>query len=54
MKVFAAEINAPYTRKKIKNMHLFPTEKVPFESYLANGAEQRQTHNPKSHKYINK
>ena len=54
MKVSTAEINAPYTRKKNKNTHLFPTEKVPFESYLAIGARRRQTHNPKSHKYINK
>ena len=34
MKVSAAEINVPHTRKKSKNTHLFPTEKVPFESYL--------------------
>ena len=54
MKVSAAEIIVPYTGKKIKNTHLFPTEKVPFESYLAIGTERRQTHNPKSHKYINK
>ena len=39
MKVSAAEINAPYTRRKQQNTHLFPTEKVPFESYLANGAK---------------
>ena len=40
MKVSAAEINAPHTRMKIKNTHLFPTEKVPLESYLANGANR--------------
>ena len=40
MKVSAAEINAPYTRRKQQNTHLFPTEKVPFESYLANGANR--------------
>ena len=40
MKVSAAETNAPHTRMKIKNTHLFPTEKVPFESYLANGANR--------------
>ena len=40
MKVSAAEINAPHTRKKFKNTRLFPTEKVPFESYLANGANR--------------
>ena len=50
MKVSTAEINAPHTRKKNKNTHLFPTEKVPFESHLTNGAERRQTHNLKSHK----
>jgi hypothetical protein len=43
MKVSAAEINAPHTRKKIKNTHLFPTEKVPFESHLANGAKSALT-----------
>ena len=40
MKVSAAEINAPHARKKFKNTHLFPTEKAPFESHLANGANR--------------
>ena len=40
MKVSAAEINAPHARKKFKNTHLFPTEKVPFESHLANGTNR--------------
>ena len=46
MKVSAAEIIAPYTRKKIKNTHLFPTEKVPFESHLANGANRQENAQP--------
>ena len=46
MKVSAAEINAPHTKKKTKNMHLFPTEKAPFESYLATGANWQETAQP--------
>ena len=46
MKVSAAEINGPYTGKKNKNTHLFPTEKVPFESYLANGSNRHYPHTP--------
>ena len=42
MKVSAAEIIAPHTRKKNKNTHLFPTEKVPIESYLANGVNRQR------------
>ena len=55
MKVSAAEINAPYTRKNTQNTHPFPTEKGIFESYLATA---QIGINPPSlqvrHKYINK
>ena len=46
MKVSAAEINAPYTRKNTQNTHPFPTEKGIFESYLAIGTERRQIPHP--------
>ena len=53
-KVSAAEINGPYTGKRNKNTHPFPTEKAPFESYLVTGTAGRKIHNLTSHKYINK
>ena len=40
MKVSAAEINAPYTRRKQQNTHPFPTEKGILRFYLANGANR--------------
>ena len=46
MKVSAAEINAPHTRRKQQNTHPFPTEKVPIESYLTNGANRQETTQP--------
>ena len=41
MKVSAAEINAPYTRRKQQNTHPFPTEKGHFRFYLASGANRQ-------------
>ena len=38
MKVSAAEINAPYTRRKQQNTHPFPTEKGTLRFHLAKGA----------------
>ena len=40
MKVSAAEINAPHTRRKQQNTHPFPTENGHFGFYLANGANR--------------
>ena len=40
MKVSAAEINAPQTRRKQQKMQPFPTEKGILRFYLANGANR--------------
>ena len=43
MKVSAAEINAPYTRRKQQNTHPFPAEKDNLRFYLANGANRQRS-----------
>ena len=40
MKVSAAEINAPHTRREQQNTHPFPTEKGILRFHLANGANR--------------
>ena len=40
MKVSAAEINAPHTRRKQQNTHPFPTEKGILRFHLANGVNR--------------
>jgi len=40
MKVSAAEINAPHTRREQQNTHPFPTEKGILQFHLANGANR--------------
>ena len=46
MKVSAAEINAPHTRRKQQNTHPFPTEKGIFRFYLAYGTDRQEITQP--------
>ena len=55
MKVSAAEINAPHTRRKQQNTHPFPTGKGHLRFHLANVANRQEiTSLQVRHKYINK